>query len=419
MEQKQKIPKIRLNHLGQFYASKNRKDNPGVFGITVNLKEKLSPELLQSAFDSLMRRFPFVNVRLCSGFMWFYHKPLKTLPKIISENDMPAMCCSFENKRNHLIRIIYGERCFTVEAFHSICDGRSLAVMVNYLLDVYFGLAPVSDGIDRASVCSDFIDEEEMEDAYFRWADNLKPGIFSMVIELFRILGSYKKAGEEKIIHGYIPDFMRAAAEIITQKFDLVKIKQKAKEHGVTVNEYIMAHMFLAFAAMRDNEGSNKPVIIEIAVDCRKLFPSRSIFPFAVNATFTMPETKDFSTLVHSIKEQLINISAESIKERIKEIERMINIGNILPLFIKKHIMGSIGNSEIAGCTTWFSNLGLIQLPAEIEARVDSISFALCPETAVPYQFGCASIGDTLTLTTSATVKEREIIDHLANALNN
>jgi len=64
MEMKNLLPKnkIKLDHLGQFYAAASNKNNPGTFSIAVNLKENIVPEALQQAVNDLMKRLPHLGV---------------------------------------------------------------------------------------------------------------------------------------------------------------------------------------------------------------------------------------------------------------------------------------------------------------------------------------------------------------------
>jgi len=373
--------------------------SPGTFSLTVYLKEALISEKLQLAVNDLMRRLPYINVRLCSGFIWYYHKPLKSPPKIISENNMPAICRYFEKGNNHLLRIIYGERHFTVEVFHTICDGRSLVLIVNSLLARYFELLGLTVSKEGLIDCDGVMHEDEVENAYRRYAGR-------------------KKGKSEKIINAYMPKFIPSAMQIITRNFDAAVIKKKATAVGATVTEYIIAHILKEFLVLRAKEGSKKPIGVNVPIDCRRLFPSKSLYPFVAYISAVMQEPVDFSDIVQDVKKQLTRITPNYIQRVINEYQHLIHIGDFVPLFISNFILRLIiGRGVNNGCSTWFSNLGIVNPPKEFQDRLESLSFSLCPDANIPYDFACITLGNTLTLTMSSTAKDIEIFDRLEKAL--
>ncbi|MCL2215567.1 MAG: hypothetical protein FWB91_00975 [Defluviitaleaceae bacterium] len=61
--------------------------------------------------------------------------------------------------------------------------------------------------------------------------------------------------------------------------------------------------------------------------------------------------------------------------------------------------------------------MGLINLPKEIQDKVEMYSFALGAEPNMPYQFACVATGDILTFTTITTAQDTEIIDRIGKSL--
>lgn len=390
--------KIKLDHLGQFYAAVNNENNPGTFSVSVQLKELLIPKTLQHAVSDLMQRLPFLNVSSKRGFLWHYHEVLATPPKIISEKDFPAMCRSFKKSDNHLIRFIYGERSFTIEVLHTVCDGRSLAMVASSLLARYF--ERLGEGISKEGLidCNDMMQMEEAEDAYARYAD-------------------LRKSKFENINEVYFPKYQPSATQIITQKFNLERIKSKAKSDGLTISEYILVHIANEFIKQRKQDNSKGKITINVPVDCRGFFPSKSLRNFVSHKTVIIPDSMEITEIGRDIRKQLTEINSDYIQSKISEMERLMIIGRFVPLFIKNPVIKKVGEDAGGGYTTGFSNLGLIKLPQEIQDKVETFSFALGPEPNMPYQFSCVAVGDTLTLTTTTIAKDTEIIERIANVL--
>ena len=387
--------KIKLDHLGQLCAAISSEKNPCVFSVGIHLKEPLLPCRLQEAVNDIMKRLPHMNVREYSGFMNYYNQLLNKPLKIEKENGEKP--CRFFVKGSSLLRIIYGKRHFILEAFHSVCDGRGLALVASSLLIRYYEI--MGEKLDKNNFidCMGAAHIEETEDAYVRYAN-------------------IRKSKSEKVENVYVPKYTSAEPQIVTRKFDLSKLKRKAKTYGVTITEYVMAHIFRELARQRAKDGSNKPITINVPIDCRSFFPSGSLRNFVSHKIIKMPESLVFKEIVLSIKKQLAEITSDYVQDKISDAERMKRLGRFVPLFVKKWIIRSVGQSISAGCSTDFSNLGLIKLPAEIQGKIDMYTFALAVVPNTPYQFACVAIGNTLTLTIT-TVSSTDIIDRIGNTL--
>ena len=389
--------KIKLDQLGQFYSAINNEKNPGTFNVGVYLKEPLDGVILQNAVNDIMKRLPHMNVVEYSGIMNYYHQAYGGILKIEKE-DSKLEPCRFFNKGSQLLRIMYGERHFTLEVLHSVCDGRSLAMVASSLLIRYYELMGIESNKEGFIDCNADLQAEELEDAYVRYAD----------------MREFKSEKEDDI---YVPKHETTATKIITQKFDLVELKNRAKSHDITISEYIIALIVSEFTKQRRKDDSNKMIIVNVPIDCRGFFPSKSLRNFVSHKVVKISKHLDFIQIAQSIKKQLSEITPDYIQGKISETEKLIRLVRFIPIFIKKRIIQSFGRGASAGYTTGFSNLGLIKLPKEIQDKVDMYSFALGAEPNMPYQFACVAIGNTLTLSTTTTAKDTELIDRIGKAL--
>ncbi|MCL2170192.1 MAG: hypothetical protein FWB74_09250 [Defluviitaleaceae bacterium] len=389
--------KIKLCHLGQFYSAVNSEKNPGTYSVGVHLKEPLKPKVLQQAANDLIKRLPHMNVRGHSGFFHYYNvasgKPLK-----IEKINARTQPCRHFKKGSQLLRILYGRRHFTLEVLHSVCDGRSLAMAASSLLIRYYELMELKADKSGFVDCAAAPDKEEAEDAYLSHAD-------------------MRKSKSKKTENVYIPKFQPAKHRIITHKFEIAELKPRAKAHGITLTEYIMAGIFTEYAKLRAKEDVEKPITCSIPIDCRGFFPTKSLRNFVTHKIVKMPETTDFAKMVAGIKKQFETITPDFVQEKISEMERLIRLGRFVPLFIKKWAIKGVGHSATAGCSTAFSNLGLIKLPAKIQDKVDMYTFALGPEPDVPHLFACVATGGTLTLTITTSAKDISIMERIGKNL--
>ena len=389
--------RIKLDHLGQFYSAINCKENPGTFSLTAYLHEQIIPKTLQQAVNDLMQRLPFLNVRVRRGFFWYYNEILETELKIISVNNTLSPCSYFEKGDNHLIRVIYGEKYFTIEVLHSVCDGRRLSKILVSLLVRYFEILGEKINKDGIIDFTGQLQKEEIEDAYFRYAkSDIKPKNI--------------KRENNKV---YIPIHRLSTTKVIVQKFSLSEIKPKAKAYGITITEYILANIFCEFSKQRVKDGCSKPITANIPIDCRGFFPTECLRNFVSHKVINMPEILDFAEMAKKLKDQFTEITSELIQGYIGEMENQMRFGRFFPLFLKNWFIKKVGKTEGSGNSTGFSNLGLIKLPDEIKGRIDMFSFTLGSEPNMPYQFASVAVGDILTLTSTVSAEDISIIEKI------
>ncbi|MCL1878727.1 MAG: hypothetical protein FWF80_07705 [Defluviitaleaceae bacterium] len=389
--------KFPLNYIGQFYSAATNKDYPGVFSISVHLNETLCSETLRQTVNNFAKRLPHFNVRKQSDPFWYYNEELPNPPTIMRQADIAEPLQYFKDN-DHLLRIIYGERHFTLEVSHSVCDGRTLApVAVSMLIRYYHLLGVEVDGSGFYNV-NDPTTPEETEDAYVRYADMRK----------------YRTPKPRDV---YIPTFKPTATRTKTYKICLQKLKDAATEHGVTVAGYIAAQILNEYKKQRVHDGGDLPITCHLPIDCRPYYPSKTMQNFVSHIIVTMPEAVDFTDMARGIKSQFMALSPNYIQNIMSEVQRLVYKVDKIPLSAKKQGIIDVGNHLYGGSSTGLSNLGVLTLPKELKERVDMVSFALGPETGLPHLFGCITTGDTLALTCTSTTEDTGIIDGLGQAL--
>jgi len=390
--------KFPLNYIGQFYSAATNEDYPGVFSISMHLHEKLCAETLQQAVNDIAKRLPHFNVRKQNDKFWYYNEELPTPPVIEKQADITEPLRYFKDDA-HLLRIIYGENHFTLEVSHSVCDGRTLApVAVSLLIRYYHLLGVEVDGEGFINV-NDPTTPEETEDAYVRYAD-------------------MRKFTTPMPVDVYIPTFEPVITKTITYKINLQKLKAAASEHGVTVATYIAAHIFSEFAKQRAKDGNNLPITIHMPIDCRPHYPSKTMQNFVSHIIPTMPESVDFTFMARGIKSQFMALTPNYLQNIMSEVQALVYKADKMPLTAKKQqCMIDVGNRLYGGSSTGLSNLGVMTLPKQLQERVDMMTFALGPETGLPYLFGCITTGDTIAFTGTSTTEDTSIMDGLKQAL--
>ena len=383
--------RIKLDPIGQFYASIINDDYPGNYSLSAYLKENIDPQALQLAVDKVMKRFPFLSGCLKKGFFHYYHELLPHPPKIQADRKGPPFTAYYHEGEGHVLRVLYGETHFRLETIHSICDGRGLTKVLKLILSQYFeylGKEGCVEGIES-------IQEEACENAYKRLGNSMK-------IKEYPKISAYHHEGS-------CPSPVR----IKTQTFDLIALKKRAKATGTNINGYLLAQLMQVIAEERKTKGNLKPITALMPIDCRSLFPSATFRNFVINSTIVMPETTNFNELTEGIQQQLQQIDKDFVQNGINTFQKMAKMTYPLPLVFKKAAFQKMENEISKQLTTTLSNLGLIKLPEAIEKHMDRLEFIISQEPHRPYTFACISLGNKLTLTVTASVKGDEIIEKL------
>jgi hypothetical protein len=389
--------KIELDYMGQFYGALNRVEHPGTFSIGAYLNEQIDPKILQQAVNDIIKWTPQMNVKQRSGFFGYFNETIQ-IPLVI-EKEAKEKCRHFEGNGT-LLRVAYGERHFTLEVFHSVCDGRSLALVVNSLLIRYcelMGISVNSDGFINSTFKTE---PENYEDAYARYADSKKLKPFTSPADV------------------YIPTHTKGNTQFIAKYFDLSELKTKAKSYGITMSEFLITHIFFALAEQRERDGNDKGISLNVPVDCKSFFPSKTLLNFVLNEKLKMLESNDFSAVAQDIKRQFADITADYVQVEINRIGRGMKPLKLMPLFIKKWGMKYADKvGALRGSSAELSNLGLIKLPEAVQEKVDKYEFFLGASPTMPYQFTCVATGNVLTLALTTVAKDTSIIERIKNAL--
>ena len=159
-----------------------------------------------------------------------------------------------------------------------------------------------------------------------------------------------------------------------------------------------------------------KPIKVQLPVNLRRLFPSRSLRNFAL---YTNPEIDprlgdytfhEICRLVHhhmgkevTAKQMSAQIAANVSSERSLLVRAM-------PLFLKnialKIAFKIVGERKI--CLS-LSNLGPVSLPEAMKPYVERMDFILAPQSTAPHNCGVLSFGDTLFINFIRSIQEPEL----------
>lgn len=395
---------LRLDNAAKIYPAIKDNELTSVFRIGVELKERIKARQFLEAIKAIEERFPYYKVKLKAGFFWYYLEP-HHLP-IAVEPDAGLPCRAF-GKHELMFRVLVKNNKISVEFSHILTDGTGAFEFLKTLLFTYFEKCcidlPENVSFNKAT---EEPDNGEYEDAYKRY---------------------FKKITSRpvKIPHAFhVPFSLRVAPrfDVLTAIVPLDAIMKKAKEYQVSLTVYLTAVYLRSLQSVHQKLSplkkrvSRKIIRIEVPVNLRKVFPSRTLRNFSL---YVIPGIDlrlgdySFEEIVKIVYHQM---ELETDKKLIgKMISR--NVGGEknplirrVPLFIKSLILSklyTLGTKQYSGVVT---NLGKIDLGAKANDLIEKFIFIPPPPNKIlKVNCGVAGFGDKLVLCFGNITRAKEV----------
>lgn len=404
-DNERKLRWMHLDNSAKIYpaAATSRWNN--IYRLSATLKEDIDREVLQSALDVTVRRFPSIAVKLKRGVFWYYLEEIKHAPKIQDEKSYPLARMPLDDIRHCAFRVLIYKKRMAVEFFHALTDGNGGLVFLKTLLAEYltqkYGLKiPNEHGVLSRL---DPPDEAELEDSFPK--SKAPVGKSRNESDSYRILGEVEEDG-----FCHVTTFMLRPNELL----DI------AHSMGVTLTAlmaaiFIKASIELQFEDVKKLRHMKKVKVL-IPVDLRRIYDSKTLRNFALYVTPGVdPRLGEYSIdeiakIVHH--RMALDITKKNLSARIytnvRDEERMIL--KLTPLFLKNIVMKIIfmlvGEKK---SILSLSNLGLVKLPDPMNDYIDRFDFVLSVQSTAPYNASLISYKDSLNLSIIRNIKEARL----------
>lgn len=373
----QEIGWLKLDNAAKLFPAIMSSELTAVFRITATLKEPVKFSAIKEAVEITSGRFPYFSVSLGSGLFWYYLEYNHQFPRIQTEEKISCTAFAVKRKNEPLYRILIKENRVSVEFIHILTDGSGAFEYFKSLLYTYFRLTGITIRSSEGIILPDSpIANGEMEDGYNRFFRRKIPPP-----------GKLTKAW-------HLPFNLneKPRLRVIRSEISLDKLLDTARGHKVTVTEYVASvYMFslqkFYLEEKKDMKRQKRGVLrIEVPVNLRKKFPSKTMRNFSL---FVMPEI-DLRLGVYTF-EEILKIVHHQLQAGtdVKQITRFLsqNVSHekspfvrVLPLFIKRMAISAVykrlGSNQCSGIMT---NLGAVNLPAEMEDHIDSFEVVPTP----------------------------------------
>lgn len=408
MEKKQPLRWVRLDNAAKIYPAARRKNWSNLFRQSVTLSENVDVQVLQSALDVTVKRFPSIAARLRKGAFWYYLQQVESAPQICEEHSYPLVFMNREEMRKCAFRVIAYENRIAVEYFHSLTDGNGALVFLKsltaeYLEQKYRVSIPFENGVlDRQELPK----EEELEDSFLKYAGNVSAS--RKDTNAWHMSGEPQKDGFLNLTCFQIP--VKPALEL-------------AHKHNATLTVFMSAVMMKALLNLQNEKNPNtkrqKRIKLLIPVNLRNLFPSNTLRNFAM---YAIPELDprlgaySFDEICKIIQHKMGTeftekhmscVIATNVNDERNPLVRLI------PLPLKNMVMKAIFDSvgEKKSCLT-LSNLGQVKIPEAMAQYVRRFDFILGVQADAPYNCGMLSYGDTIYINFIRNIQDAELERH-------
>ena len=401
-DNERKLRWMHLDNAAKIYPAAATRRWSNLYRLSATLTEEVDREVLQSALDVTVRRFPSIAVRLCRGFFWYYLEEIPRAPKIKDEQAYPLVRMPFDDRNTCAFRVLVYKRRIAVEFFHSLTDGNGGLVFLKTLVAEYLTqkhgiVIPAERGVlDRLEPPR----EEELRDLF--------PEHCAAVGKDRRDTDAYRLVGE------YEPDGFCHNTTLI---MDSGALREKSREIGVTVTAFMTTVFIMALMniqnALCPDTARQREVKVLVPVDLRRVFGMQTLRNFAY---FTVPGIDprlgeySFEEVADIVSRQMqLDITRKNMGAKIypnvKDEQNMLL--KIVPLFLKDIVMKTVFN--LVGERTSslsMSNLGIVDIPDVMRPYIDHFDFVLGPQATAPYNAGMLTYGGVARLNMIRNIKE-------------
>ncbi len=395
----------RLDLSAIVYPTLQRKDFSSVYRLSVLLKEKVDPDILQQAVDRTMPRFPTYKTAMRRGLFWRYLEP-NTRPGPFVRPDVKNPCQPMNVKADnrYLVRFYYYRNRISLEAHHSLGDGTGGMYLLLTLTAEYLRLMGHGE-IENGGYVLDIHEEPdpgELEDAYLRYANAKvcppRPGE-----KTYRVRGTKEPFYTLNIIDG----IMSVSA-----------VRAVAGKYGASITEYLNA--VLLYALLRKQEESSlfrlRPVRIAMPVNLRRFFPSKTLRNFitmiypGVDPRLGKYTFEEIVTQVHHYMRYYVNekfLRGDITTNARTQSNLFIRV---VPLWLKDLVVRQFYTKvQDRNSSAGLTNMGALRVPESMEPYIERFDIYMGQPFSNRTNCAVISFGDVLTVNFASSIVETDV----------
>ena len=389
----------RLDNSAKIFPISAGKKYSTVFRLSVVLKQKVNPKILQKAVEIALEKYKYFKVRMKEGFFWNYFEYNPKKPIVEEEKEYPCKYIDPNKNHQYLFKVTYFDCKINIDIFHSLTDGNSGVVFFREIIYDYLELSYPENFKEELRTVRKV--DISTEDSYIKNYDKKAKGDASSK-KAFKLGGKKIKLGAISAIH-----------EII----DLETLKLECKKQNATITQYLTA--VLIYSIYTENYlkfKGNRPIKVCIPVNLKKYFPSNTVSNFfsymTVEADMEKTKLFDFDSILEFVKKDFEKkLTQEEIQ---KTMSNNVKLGinpfiKAIPLFLKKPIV-RLSYLEIRKyTTTTFSNIGRIGIIGKYKEYIEEFLMLIAPEPVEKIKCSACSFENKIVFTFSSILDDTKI----------
>ena len=286
------------------------------------------------------------------------------MPKVEKEIYYPCISLSIKKRGSFPYRVYYYNNRIALELSHSMTDGTGGLQFLNELVKQYLHLQE-SIPIEVENISNEQL-QMETENAFRKYYDKKIPAPRTRVGSSYKLPLELDKKGYYHIVTGIV---------------SVEALKQKAKEYNVSITIFLTAVYIQCLLKIQEKTSRRKkPIVINVPVNMRAFFPSDTMRNFFVSITPSIDARLgeyDFEEIIQELNIEFSRLlTPKKLKQYIKRSvisEKSLAL-RLMPSPIKDIVAPSIYSFFGEGqYTSGLSNLGIVQVPSEMEEFIERI----------------------------------------------
>lgn len=399
-------PKIwyKLDLSAIVYPTLQRRDFSSVYRLSVVLKEPVNPDILQTAVDIALKRFPTYKTAIRKGLFWRYLE-LNDRPGPFVQKDIRNFCMPmpFKAGNRYLLRIYYHDCRISLEAHHCLGDGTGGMYVLQTITAVYLRLLghPISDGGFVKDI-NELPSLGELEDAYMRYA-NAKVCPSRPGEKTYRVRGTRAPFYTFNVIDGIM---------------SVKEVMDVASKYQATITEYLNSVLLYALLQKQQHDWHIKlrPVKIAMPVNLRRFFPSETLRNF-ITMVYPGVDPRLGEYTFEEIVKQVHNYMRYYINEKFLRGDITTNANTqrnplirIVPLFMKDFVVRMFytrvqDKNSSAGLT----NMGALKVPDNMKPYIERFDIYMGQPFSSRTNCAIVSFEDILTINFASSIIESDV----------
>lgn len=370
------------------------------YRIAVELTEEVDGAKLQEALNIVLPKFDLFNVRMRTGFFWYYFEENgKKAPVVKREHTYPCRFILPNRYHGYMFRVRYYKKRISLEVFHVLTDGMG---GINFLKELTYQYLRLVHPQLREKAGDALSSDTSMnrEDSFLRnYRKSAKNGYQSK--KAYQIKGEKLDAEEFGVIHGYVK---------------IPALKEVCHKYGMSINEYLVAtYVWSIYKECLHGMTSDRAIRAAVPVNLRPFFDSVTTKNFFAMVSAELVPDKENLSYEEVLERVKASLRSQINKEHLEQLFSY-NVSNqqnlfarAVPLFLKNIAIRLVYTQSALANTTTITNIGNVRLESEYEPYVQMFHAFLAMSKGQLLKATVCSYRDTLAITFSSVLAEPHV----------